>query len=102
MAKSTERKTNTRATDADVSERQARRPRARATAAPVQNGGTEPIAGPAEDGADEGAAPSELEIARLAHERYAARGRVDGYDMEDWLEAELELCRDQVTSRRRR
>jgi hypothetical protein len=31
------------------------------------------------------------EIATLAYELYEARGRVDGYDVEDWLQAEWEL-----------
>ncbi len=31
------------------------------------------------------------EIAKLAYELYEARGRVHGYDVEDWLEAEWEL-----------
>jgi hypothetical protein len=30
-------------------------------------------------------------IARRAYERYEARGREDGRDMEDWFEAEREL-----------
>jgi hypothetical protein len=33
----------------------------------------------------------EKEIAKLAYEMYEARGRVHGYDVEDWLEAEWEL-----------
>ena len=96
MAKSTERKTKARASDADVSQKPARRPTVRADAAdlavaPAQVRAAEPIEEPAEYGADEDAAPSELEIARLAHERFAARGRVDGNDVEDWIAAELEL-----------
>ena len=35
-------------------------------------------------------APSD-EIARLAYCLYEARGRRDGHDVEDWLEAEREL-----------
>ncbi len=31
------------------------------------------------------------EIAKLAYELYEERGRVHGYDVEDWLEAEWEL-----------
>jgi Protein of unknown function (DUF2934) len=31
------------------------------------------------------------EIAKLAYELYEARGRVHGYDVDDWLEAEWEL-----------
>ncbi len=30
-------------------------------------------------------------IARRAYELYEARGRTDGHDLEDWLNAELEL-----------
>lgn len=30
-------------------------------------------------------------VARRAYERYEARGREDGRDMEDWFEAEREL-----------
>jgi hypothetical protein len=30
-------------------------------------------------------------IARRAYQLYEARGRVDGYDVEDWLQAEQEL-----------
>jgi hypothetical protein len=30
-------------------------------------------------------------IAQRAYERYEARGREDGHDMEDWFEAEREL-----------
>lgn len=30
-------------------------------------------------------------IAQRAYERYEARGREDGHDMEDWFEAEQEL-----------
>jgi hypothetical protein len=33
----------------------------------------------------------EKEIAKLAYELYEERGRVHGYDVEDWLEAEWEL-----------
>lgn len=31
------------------------------------------------------------QVARRAYERYEARGREDGRDMEDWFEAEREL-----------
>jgi hypothetical protein len=36
------------------------------------------------------ATPATDEIARLAYERYEARGREDGFDLEDWLAAEQE------------
>jgi outer membrane protein TolC len=31
------------------------------------------------------------DIARRAYERYEARGRTDGYALDDWLDAEREL-----------
>jgi hypothetical protein len=34
------------------------------------------------------------EIARLAFQLYEARGREDGHDVEDWLQAEAALRRD--------
>lgn len=34
----------------------------------------------------------EPEIRRRAYELYEARGRGDGHDVEDWLEAETEIC----------
>jgi hypothetical protein len=35
--------------------------------------------------------PEADRIAQRAYERYEARGREDGHDMEDWFEAEREL-----------
>jgi len=35
--------------------------------------------------------PSEDDIRRRAYQRYLERGAGDGYDFEDWLEAEREL-----------
>jgi Protein of unknown function (DUF2934) len=35
--------------------------------------------------------PDADRIAQRAYERYEARGREDGHDMEDWFEAEQEL-----------
>ncbi len=37
--------------------------------------------------------PAELEdeIRRRAYELYEQRGRVDGYDLDDWLQAEAEV-----------
>lgn len=35
--------------------------------------------------------PTKGEIARLAYERYEARGRRNGHDIEDWVLAEREL-----------
>jgi len=34
---------------------------------------------------------TESEIARRAYDLYLARGREDGHDVEDWLQAEYEL-----------
>jgi hypothetical protein len=36
-------------------------------------------------------AVSEDQIARRAYELYCARGREDGYDLDDWLQAERDL-----------
>jgi hypothetical protein len=36
-------------------------------------------------------AVSDLEISRLAYEIYEARGRTDGSQLEDWLQAEHQL-----------
>lgn len=35
--------------------------------------------------------PTEGQVARRAYELYAERGYVDGYDVQDWLQAEREL-----------
>jgi hypothetical protein len=40
---------------------------------------------------------SEERIAQRAYELYCARGREDGHDLDDWLEAERDL-RSDVTS----
>ena len=37
--------------------------------------------------------PTRDEIAQLAFSFYESRGRQDGHDVEDWLEAEKELVR---------
>jgi hypothetical protein len=34
---------------------------------------------------------TDVEIARRAYDLYLARGREDGHDVEDWLQAEREL-----------
>jgi hypothetical protein len=34
---------------------------------------------------------TEHDIARLAYERYQARGGAHGHDLDDWVQAELEL-----------
>jgi len=36
--------------------------------------------------------PTQEEIARLAYEVFGRRGSTHGHDVEDWLEAERELC----------
>jgi len=36
-------------------------------------------------------APTSERIAQRAYERYEARGREDGHDLEDWFEAEREF-----------
>ena len=41
--------------------------------------------------------PNASRIARRAYERYEARGRQHGHDMDDWFEAEREL-RQSVSS----
>lgn len=35
--------------------------------------------------------PDPNEVARRAYEIYESRGRIDGYDVEDWMQAEREL-----------
>ncbi len=35
--------------------------------------------------------PHEVDIAKLAYERFEARGSVHGFDQEDWVSAEREL-----------
>jgi Protein of unknown function (DUF2934). len=35
--------------------------------------------------------PTEEEIRRRAHEIYVARGGAEGYELDDWLQAEREL-----------
>ena len=39
----------------------------------------------------ENSQPEADRIAQRAYERYEERGREDGHDMEDWLEAEREM-----------
>ena len=43
------------------------------------------------DAAGDTLAPTEDRIAARAYELYVARGREDGYDVADWLQAEAEL-----------
>ena len=35
--------------------------------------------------------PNQDDVARRAYELYVARGRVPGHELEDWIQAELEL-----------
>ena len=42
--------------------------------------------------------PNHSDIERRAYELYEARGRVDGYAWEDWLQAESELGESQPSS----
>jgi hypothetical protein len=37
------------------------------------------------------------EIARRAYGRYCERGRIDGFDVEDWLAAEQELIQESAS-----
>ena len=37
---------------------------------------------------------SQDDVAQRAYELFLARGRVDGHDVEDWLEAERQLAAD--------
>jgi len=46
---------------------------------------------PASSSESESAIPSSTDIARRAFEIYCERGCRDGYDMQDWLQAEREL-----------
>jgi hypothetical protein len=36
--------------------------------------------------------PSRAEIEERAYYRYVERGRLDGFDVDDWLAAEADLC----------
>ena len=45
--------------------------------------------------ADEGSnkpVPSQEKISKRAYELYVARGEIPGHDVDDWLQAERELC----------
>jgi hypothetical protein len=43
-------------------------------------------------------AVAEDQIARRAYELYCARGREDGHDLDDWLQAECDLRGEERTS----
>lgn len=47
-------------------------------------------------------APTTEEIAQRAYEIFLARGREPGHDLDDWLEAESELLREQAARRSNR
>jgi hypothetical protein len=38
--------------------------------------------------------PGMIDLARRAYEIFESRGRIDGADVDDWLQAELELQTD--------
>ena len=38
--------------------------------------------------------PIEQQIQKRAYELYEQRGRTDGHDLDDWLQAEQELLKD--------
>ena len=42
------------------------------------------------------------EVARVAYELYEQRGRVDGYDLDDWLKAESIVRQQQALGSRSR
>jgi DUF2934 family protein len=44
------------------------------------------------------ARPTSADVARRAFELYCQRGRQDGHDVEDWLQAERELLTDASSS----
>ncbi len=43
------------------------------------------------------ALPSQQDIAERAYFRFQARGAVDGFHLEDWLQAERELLEERAT-----
>jgi hypothetical protein len=53
----------------------------------------QPVAAPDEDtsGAPSQETVTRDDVARRAYDLYLARGRADGHDVDDWLEAEREL-----------
>lgn len=54
---------------------------------------------PAPPAASAGSAPlSAQAVARRAFELYCARGKQDGFDLEDWLQAERELIAEHTSS----
>jgi Protein of unknown function (DUF2934) len=46
---------------------------------------------PDRPGVNDASAPTDEAIARRAYELYCARGCVDGFDQDDWLQAEREI-----------
>lgn len=44
-----------------------------------------------EAGSRSASSPDPNDVARRAYEIYESRGRIDGYDVEDWMQAEREL-----------
>jgi Protein of unknown function (DUF2934) len=51
------------------------------------------LAMPAPAATSQSTAPSRDDVARRAFELYCERGYQDGYDVQDWLQAERELRR---------
>ena len=45
----------------------------------------------ADAGSRPASSPDPNDVARRAYEIYESRGRIDGYDVEDWVQAEREL-----------
>jgi hypothetical protein len=74
-AKTTKKSTNGNATALSNGESTARRPSQKATTASIAM-----VSSDAQD-----------QIRRRAYELYVQRGRLDGYDEQDWLQAEAEL-----------
>lgn len=59
------------------------------------SGHVQPQKAPAPTGQPAGARPaSHAEIASRAYDKYEARGRVDGFDLDDWIDASHELTGD--------
>jgi hypothetical protein len=47
--------------------------------------------GPQPSSAKPKLSPNQDDVARRAYELYVARGRVPGHELEDWIQAEIEL-----------
>ena len=60
-----------------------------------RDSGSQPSVDEIGEARDVQAQSSDDDIARRAYERYEARGRTDGYALDDWLDAERELRSDE-------